>query len=275
MNPYEVLGVDKNADDNTIKRAYYKLAKKYHPDKCKDPDCEIKFKEVNQAYCTLMDKTSDFNFNTDNDNFDFRELFSSVKKKFLTEAKLFTHFFKEKTTKKEKDPSLDIFVNVHIELIDIFNCITRKIKLNIKKKCKFCRGMGIILHDDNDFDTCIDCGGSKFVLQPEVFEIQTHLKKNVFFRRGHESANSCNGDVIFIIHPKYDKNLIGINENTEIFIVNNYDLLILLKKSDETQNELSLFNNTIKVNLFEKVNKNLGLKKECSNENGDIFIRFF
>ncbi|MBE6529377.1 MAG: molecular chaperone DnaJ [Ruminococcaceae bacterium] len=53
---YEVLGVDKSADAGTIKRAYYKLAKKYHPDANPgDKVAEEKFKEVNEAYEVLSD----------------------------------------------------------------------------------------------------------------------------------------------------------------------------------------------------------------------------
>ena len=53
---YEVLGVDKNADDATLKKAYRKLAKKYHPDvNPGDKDAEQKFKEATNAYSILSD----------------------------------------------------------------------------------------------------------------------------------------------------------------------------------------------------------------------------
>lgn len=52
---YEILGVDREADQNKIKRAYRALAKKFHPDKNKDPDAPEKFKEVTAAYEVLGD----------------------------------------------------------------------------------------------------------------------------------------------------------------------------------------------------------------------------
>ncbi|WP_281950872.1 J domain-containing protein [Nitrosophilus kaiyonis] len=52
---YDTLGVSPNASADEIKKAYRKLARKYHPDICKDPECEEKFKEINAAYEILSD----------------------------------------------------------------------------------------------------------------------------------------------------------------------------------------------------------------------------
>ena len=54
---YEVLGVARGASTDDIKKAYRKLAHKYHPDVSKDPAGEEKFKEIAEAYATL--KNSD------------------------------------------------------------------------------------------------------------------------------------------------------------------------------------------------------------------------
>ncbi|MDZ7735990.1 MAG: DnaJ C-terminal domain-containing protein [Gammaproteobacteria bacterium] len=52
---YKMLGVDRDASEDEIKRAYRKLARKYHPDVSKEPDAEDRFKEVQEAYEVLHD----------------------------------------------------------------------------------------------------------------------------------------------------------------------------------------------------------------------------
>ena len=52
---YEVLGLSKSASDQDIKKAYRSLAKKYHPDVNKEKGSDVKFKEVQEAYETLID----------------------------------------------------------------------------------------------------------------------------------------------------------------------------------------------------------------------------
>ena len=52
---YEVLGTDRSASQDDIKKAFRKLAFQYHPDRNKEPDAEEKFKEISEAYAVLSD----------------------------------------------------------------------------------------------------------------------------------------------------------------------------------------------------------------------------
>ena len=60
MNPYQVLGVSENADEETVKKAYKELVKKYHPDKyVNNPLSDLaaeKMKEINKAYDMIINK---------------------------------------------------------------------------------------------------------------------------------------------------------------------------------------------------------------------------
>ena len=59
---YEVLGVDKDGDARTIKRAFLKKARTVHPDVSDDPEAEAKFKELNEAYSVLSDEQKRANY---------------------------------------------------------------------------------------------------------------------------------------------------------------------------------------------------------------------
>ena len=65
---YETLGISENATQDEIKKAYRRLARKYHPDICKESDCEEKFKEINGAYEILSDPQKKAQYDQMGDN---------------------------------------------------------------------------------------------------------------------------------------------------------------------------------------------------------------
>jgi curved DNA-binding protein CbpA len=72
MKLYEILGIDIDADNNMIKKAYYNMAKKYHPDKNKNKGATVMFQKVNYAYTILSNMETRKRYNMMNINEDKR-----------------------------------------------------------------------------------------------------------------------------------------------------------------------------------------------------------
>ena len=68
---YDVLGVERNASSDEIKRAYRKLARELHPDINPDPIAQNRFKEVTEAYEVLSDPNKRSNFDRGGQGFNF------------------------------------------------------------------------------------------------------------------------------------------------------------------------------------------------------------
>ena len=168
---YEVLGVDKNADEKTIKKAYRKLARKYHPDVCDEPDAEDKFKEVSEAYAVLSDNDKRQRYDkfghagmegfTAEDfyqNANFDDIFQD-----FDMGSIFDMFFGGGGSRRRggntgPQRGSDIYTEVPITLEEAFNGCEKEVKITRSELCPTCEGSKS--KPGTNPETCKTCGGS-------------------------------------------------------------------------------------------------------------------
>ena len=176
---YEVLGVERSADETTIKKAYRKAAIKYHPDKNPDnKEAEEKFKEAAEAYEILSDADKRARYDrfghagvSGNGGGGFQggmtmeDIFSQFGDIFGDSP--FESFFgrsggrAQQRTRGQKGSNLRIKVALTLE--EIANGVTKKIKVKKRNTCDVCDGSGA--KDASSVKTCTTCGGSGYVRQ--------------------------------------------------------------------------------------------------------------
>ncbi|MCD7862727.1 MAG: molecular chaperone DnaJ [Lachnospiraceae bacterium] len=171
---YEVLGVDKSADDATLKKAYRTLAKKYHPDMHPgDKEAEAKFKEASEAYAVLSDPEKRRKYDQfghaafdgsggeggfggfDFSNMDFSDIFGSD---FFGFGDIFGGGRSSRGGRgnaPQQGANLRTSVRITFEEA-IFGC-TKTIELNVKEECNKCHGTGA--KPGTSPETCPKCGG--------------------------------------------------------------------------------------------------------------------
>ena len=172
---YELLGVSKGASDDEIKKAFRKLAVKYHPDK--EGGDETKFKEINEAYEVLKDKQkrqrydqfghagvggaagggaggnpfAGFSGQGQNINFDFGE---------GGMGDLFGDLFGFGGGRRSQRPNRgrDVETNITLTFEEAVFGVEKKVSLNLDVKCKHCHGNGA--EPGFDMKECPTCRGS-------------------------------------------------------------------------------------------------------------------
>ena len=166
---YEVLGVDRNADDAAIKKAYRNLAKKYHPDANPgDAEAEKKFKEASEAYAVLSDAekrrqydqfghaafeggaggAGGFDFN----NMDFSDIFGDIFGDFFGGGR---SSYGTNNNSPMKGSNLHESVRITFEEA-VFGC-EKELDVVLKDECAVCGGTGA--KPGTSKETCSKCGG--------------------------------------------------------------------------------------------------------------------
>jgi molecular chaperone DnaJ len=167
---YEVLGVDKTADEKTIKKAYRKLARQYHPDVCDEPDAEDKFKEVSEAYAVLSDEEKRQRYDqyghAGMDGFTAEDFYQNVNFEDIFQGfggNIFDILFgfgggRNRTQHAGPQRGSDIYTEVPITLEEAFNGCEKEIKITRSELCPTCGGSKA--KPGSNPQTCSSCGGT-------------------------------------------------------------------------------------------------------------------
>ncbi|MBQ2117287.1 MAG: molecular chaperone DnaJ [Lachnospiraceae bacterium] len=190
---YEVLGVERGADDASIKKAYRQLAKKYHPDMNPgDAEAEKKFKEASEAYAILSDPDKRRQYDQfghaafdggaggaggfDFGGADFADIFGDI----------FGDFFGGgRSSSRSNGPmrGANIRTSVRITFEQAVFGVDKELDLNLKDTCKTCNGSGA--KPGTSPETCRKCNGRGQVL--------TQYQSPFGMIRNSQVCPDCNG----------------------------------------------------------------------------------
>ncbi len=164
---YQILGVTRDADSDTLKRAYRKLARQYHPDVNKDPGAEEKFKEIGRAYEVLADPDTRSRY----DQFGEAGLGGAAGMPDMGDmggfADLFETFFNGfggqgpqtgRSQRRGPQQGDDLRYDLNIDFRQAIFGEQREIKIPHLETCEICRGSGA--RKGTGPSNCSTCGGS-------------------------------------------------------------------------------------------------------------------
>ena len=234
---YEVLGVNKSAGEDEIKKAYRSLAKKYHPDMNPgDKEAEVKFKEVNEAYAVLSDSEKRSKYDRfGHDAFDPTSGgggyggFSGFSGADFDFGDIFSSFFGGGTSTKSRANAPvegdDIAARVSVSFEEAaFGC-KKEVNFARVENCPDCHGSGA--EHEGDIEKCPECNGLGRInvrQQTMLGYMQTQRTCQRCAGRGKiikSPCKNCNGKGRIRINKKLEVNIpSGIDDRQNIILRN-------------------------------------------------------
>lgn len=208
---YKVLEVDKNASADEIKKAYRKLAIKYHPDKNKETGAEDKFKEVAEAYEVLSDDAKRKNYDQfGTTNPQGGSPFGGGFEEFFQQFKNGGGFgFNPFQNQVIKGP--DIGIVVQLTFKEMIEGVKKVVPINKKAVCSDCHGDGSL--NGTHSKKCTTCDGSGRVFKTQNVGGFAQLRTEVQCHKCHG-----HGKIVTQRCPKCTNGHIAVTENVSIDI---------------------------------------------------------
>ncbi|MBE6469577.1 MAG: molecular chaperone DnaJ [Coriobacteriaceae bacterium] len=198
---YEVLGVDRDADQRAIKRAFLKKAREVHPDVSDAPDAEERFKEVNEAYSVLSDEQKRAMYDrygtvdgpAGGGYVDFSDIFGG-----MGMDDLFSSFFGGQAgagrSRRERRRGRDMAISLSVTLEEAAAGCTKTISYDRLAPCETCEGSG--LSRGAEERECERCHGTGVV---------TQVQRSIFGQvQSSAPCPECGGEGSVIDHPCED-----------------------------------------------------------------------
>ncbi|CRG93869.1 DnaJ protein, putative [Plasmodium gallinaceum] len=314
MKLYDVLGVQKNASLDEIKKAYRKLSKKYHPDKAKDKNSNNRFNEIVEAYEILSDdekrKMYDYHGLNAAKNLESNKMEEDPSDHFNIYESFFGGGFRRDEQKKVENLILNIEIDLEQlyngELFSVFytrdiNCLRSDDCIEKRRECSG-KGYktvtqqvapGFIMQNKIKDESCIDRGKAwkyKCTYCPNgmkeektiklTLEIEKGMKTNdkiVFEKKGKQEIGYENGDIVFIIQTKKHKIYERKNNDLhQLYEISLKDALIGFSKDIDhiSGTPINVSKQTVTFHNEILKIKDKGMPIKNTNKFGDLYIKF-